>query len=184
MKIRRAWMLLAITVLAVAACAPTIPARDPGSGAPAERQPRSSRALVMAVRYEPPTLATKPLREAGAGVSSTTRLFNAQLDLEDGQAAIHPYLAEALPQLNADSWRVHPDGRMETTYRLRPSLTWHDGTPFAAADFAFAWRVLSNPAFGVASTRPLSLIEEVGAPIFVRRALAIRRPGQLQSHAR
>lgn len=45
----------------------------------------SSRALVMAVRYEPASLASKPLRASGSGVSSTTRLFNAELDLEDGR---------------------------------------------------------------------------------------------------
>lgn len=64
----------------------------------------------MAVRYEPASLAAKPLRGSGSGVSSTTRLFNAELDHEDGRATARPYLAEALPRLNTDSWRVHPDG--------------------------------------------------------------------------
>ena len=40
--------------------------------------------------------------------------------------------AESLPQLNTDTWRVGSDGRMETTYRLRPNLTWHDGAPLTA----------------------------------------------------
>ena len=45
-----------------------------------------------------------------------------------------PYLATALPQLETDTWRVLPDGRMETTFVLRPGLTWHDGEPLTAED--------------------------------------------------
>jgi len=117
----------------------------------------------MVVRYEPPSLAVLPIRTAGAGVSSTTRLFNAQLDIEDGEGAIRPYLAEALPQLNTDTWRVLPDGRMETSYHLHPNLTWHDGAPLTGDDFSFAWRVYREPSLGVAS-RVLDLIEDVSAP--------------------
>jgi peptide/nickel transport system substrate-binding protein len=91
-------------------------------------------------------------------------MFNATLDIEDAQEVARPYLAEALPQLNTDSWRVLPDGRMETTYRLRPEVTWHDGTPLSAEDFVFAWQVYATPALGQASTPPVGLMEEVQAP--------------------
>ena len=30
-----------------------------------------------------------------------------------------------------------PDGRMETTWKLKPSARWHDGTPLTAADLVF-----------------------------------------------
>jgi ABC-type transport system substrate-binding protein len=49
---------------------------------------------------------------------------------ERGEAA--PLLAEGLPKLNTDTWRINPNGSMETTFRLRPNLTWHDGTPLTA----------------------------------------------------
>jgi len=117
----------------------------------------------MVVRYEPPALAVKALLDAGAGISSTTRLFNAQLDIEDGDGNPRPYLAEELPRLNTDSWRVLPDGRMETSYHLRPNLSWHDGTPLTSEDFTFAWRVYSRPALGVAS-QVLGTVEDVTAP--------------------
>jgi peptide/nickel transport system substrate-binding protein len=76
---------------------------------------------------------------------------------------MHPYLAQSLPQLNTDSWRVFPDGRMETTYRLRSNLTWHDGTPLSAEDFVFAWRVYSVPELGWAASPPIVHIEEAVA---------------------
>lgn len=153
-------------VLASGACAPASPGRgsaSAGGDATGASPAASNRPLVMLVRYEPPTLAVKPLRAAGAGVSSTTRLFNATLDLEDGDGRHYPYLAEALPQLNTESWRVFPDGTMETTYRLKPDLRWHDGTALSARDFAFAWQVFSSPTVGIRGTRPLNLIERVEA---------------------
>jgi peptide/nickel transport system substrate-binding protein len=53
---------------------------------------------------------------------------------------------------------------METSYRLKPNLTWHDGTPLSAEDFVFAWRVYATPQFGTATSPPIGLMEEVSAP--------------------
>ncbi len=47
----------------------------------------------------------------------------------------------SVPELNSDTSRVFPDGRMETTYRLKPGLAWHDGTPLSAEDFVFTQRL-------------------------------------------
>jgi len=58
---------------------------------------------------------------------------------------------------------VFPDGRMETTYHLRPGISWHDGEPFSAEDFAFAWRVYSAPELGQAASSPLNRMEDVSA---------------------
>lgn len=55
-------------------------------------------------------------------------------------------------------------GRMETTYRLKSDLVWHDGTPLSAADFVFSWKAYTVPELGVATTPPIGLLEEVVAP--------------------
>lgn len=75
-----------------------------------------------------------------------------------------PQLAEKLPELNTSDWQVFPDGQMETIYRLRPGLTWHDGTPLTAEDVVFGWRVFIWPEMGVPSQPPISLVREVTAP--------------------
>jgi peptide/nickel transport system substrate-binding protein len=124
-------------------------------------QPRQGRTLTLAHRYEPPTLAPKVA--ASNGPLSTTRLFNAALALYDDQGAPRPYLAQELPQLNSDTWRVFPDGRMETTYRLRDGLTWQDGAPLTAEDFAFALRVYKDPDLGIFLRAPQGAIESVVA---------------------
>jgi peptide/nickel transport system substrate-binding protein len=94
----------------------------------------------------------------------TRRMFNAELVLFDGTGVPLPYLAESIPQLNSSTWQVFPDGRMETTYRLRPALTWQDGAPLTADDFVFAWRLYASPALGLFTSSPQQLVDEVSAP--------------------
>jgi len=144
-----AWVVLITALLALAACAP---ARQPVQQQGGAR-PDQSRTLVIAVRGEPAALSSKELVE-GLGVANAKRLFNANLALIDDRENASPYLAEALPQLDTDTWRVFPDGRMETVYRLRENLTWHDGTPLTAEDFAFARRVYATPELGVSRASP------------------------------
>jgi peptide/nickel transport system substrate-binding protein len=122
---------------------------------------------VMIVRVEVPSVSQLPvLGLAGGGSVTTTtkRLFNANLVVLDTQGAPQPYLAETVPELNQPSWRVEPDGTMETTYRLKPNLTWHDGAPLTAEDFVFAAAVYGTPALGVSGSPPWNLLDRATAP--------------------
>jgi ABC-type transport system substrate-binding protein len=78
-------------------------------------------------------------------------MFTAGLAAKDSTETVFPVLADSLPQLNTDTWRLFPDGRMETMYRLKPGLAWHDGRPLTADDFAFALRAFRTEARWVAS---------------------------------
>src|SRR5439155_14973857 len=153
-------LIIAVLTALMASC---MPAQDqrPAPAAPGE-PPSQSRTLVVAHRYEVASLSPKVLQSNGP--LNTTRLFNAALTLVDDQGVSRAYLAEALPQLDSDNWRVYPDGRMETTYRLREHLTWQDGTPLTAADFAFAFRVYKEPGLGVFISTPQDAIDGVLAP--------------------
>ena len=117
----------------------------------------------MAIRVEPESIAAKALRQVGVALHTTKRLFNAELAILDERGLVRPYLAEAVPRLNSESWRVFPDGRMETVYRLKPNVSWHDGTPLAAEDFVFARRVYGTPELGLATAPPLNQMEELSA---------------------
>src|SRR5205823_1484694 len=119
---------LAMLWLLVAACSSGAPTSNPQAidQAPARTGPTTLRSIL---KVEPASLAKKPLEGSGISIDHGTSLFNATLDQLDGQEVPRPYLAEALPALNTDTWKVFPDGRMETTWRLHPNLTWHDGTP-------------------------------------------------------
>ncbi len=158
------WLL---SLLLVVACG--TPVASPGGPRPdhagvpqagqAAGQPRT---LTIAVRYEPNNLA--PKASAGIPAVPTQRLFTASLALLDSEGRDHPYLAEALPQLNTDTWRVAPDGAMETTFKLRPNLTWHDGHPLTADDFVFAYAAYTAPGIGLFASNPQSLMRAVEAP--------------------
>lgn len=155
----RALTLAALLSILLGACGPA----QPRAGSESSPAPESNRGrtLLMVMRGEAPSLAAKVL-QATAGVGGPlATLFNATLDFVDENALPHPSLAEALPTLNTDTWRVLPDGRMETKYRLKPNLTWHDGQRLTAEDFVFAYRVYATPALGVSGSLPIGVMEDI-----------------------
>ena len=158
----RSAILTLLVLLAITGCGQAAPA-TPGGAASQEAPADPNRTLVVAIRLEPSTLTTRPLRQAGVGLYLPSRAFNGQIALLDDQSQARPYLVESLPQLNTDSWRVFPDGRMETTYKLRPNITWHDGQQLTADDFVFGWRVYSSPSLGHSSSSPYNAIDQVDA---------------------
>ncbi len=120
---------------------------------------RINRTRVMAGRSERPTLASRPLRSFGLSSTTVSRIFNAGLALKDGEGNYHPSLAETLPRLNTESWKVFPGSRMETTYRLRPNLVWHDGQRLTADDFVYAFQLYTHPEIGLGSLAPIGMME-------------------------
>src|SRR2546423_2360778 len=133
-------LVLIAAVLAVAACAQPSGPTTGSSSAPQGSQSASSgpTTLQAVMKVEPASLAAHPLTPTGISIALPQRMFNATLDIDDGQEQTHPYLAEALPRVGTDSWEVLPDGGMRTTWRLKPGITWHDGAPLGADDFVFA----------------------------------------------
>ncbi len=155
-------LLLLLSLAALAAC--TVPAAGPSqTDSAAPLQASRTKTLTIGVRSEANTAAAKGLQTTGSNVTPET-LFNAGLAQIDEHGLPHPYLAESLPQLNNDTWKVSLDGYMETTYKLKPGLTWHDGTPFSTQDFVFALRIYSNPELGASNPSPQNAMDDVAAP--------------------
>src|SRR5687768_11659858 len=125
-------LVIVLTALLVG-CAPgAAPSAGPADSAAGGRG-TVSRPLQVLVGREPASLSLKALGTAGVTTATSRRIFNATLTLVDAVGNPVPYLAASLPQLNSDSWKVSPDGRMETTHPLKPGLVWHDGAPLTAA---------------------------------------------------
>jgi len=124
----------------------------------------ASRTAVFISHVEPKTLSQhRAMVATGISGGDSIRVFNASLFIDDHQGEARPYLAESQPQLNSDNWRVFPDGRMETTYHLRPGLVWHDGMPLTPQDFILSWRMEKDPAYGVSELMPMKVMDEVTA---------------------
>jgi peptide/nickel transport system substrate-binding protein len=125
-----------------AACAlPAQPSASPeGGAAPSVRGATRVTRITAGIRAELPTLS-KTLNTIIPGATGLDRLVSAGLTAVDDQGTAHPQLAEAVPSLDNGLWKVFPDGRMETAWRLKPITRWHDGTPLTVDDLAFAVRV-------------------------------------------
>ena len=152
-----------LVLIAVVGCGPA--ARTPGSSAsqPAQQAPlQDTRPLNIVLRVEP-----FDITDSGSSRNNIGRaLFGANLVHFDRNEAPYGVLAEAVPQLNTDSWRLLPDGKMETVFRLRSGLTWHDGSPFTAHDLVFGRRVnLARVEWGLAinASPEDNLTEEITA---------------------
>src|SRR5205823_10951488 len=123
--------------------------------------PSGERVLTASILKEPEFIAAQAPIPSQNASDFYTRMFNAFLDLYDDRSRPLPYLAEALPVLNTESWIVFPDGRMETRYHLKPSLTWHDGVPLTADDFVFAFQA-ATPANGFRTAAvPYTMMDDV-----------------------
>jgi len=63
----------------------------------------------------------------------------------DERGAYFPQAAVELPTQEGGTWRLLPDGRSETIWKLRPNARWHDGAPLSAEDVRFSWQVAIAP---------------------------------------
>jgi len=75
------------------------------------------------------------------GVDAMEQLVSAGLTNIDADGKLRPQLAEAVPTVENGLWRTFPDGRMETTWKIRPNIEWHDGHAFSMADLLFTARI-------------------------------------------
>jgi peptide/nickel transport system substrate-binding protein len=69
-----------------------------------------------------------------------------------------------VPTVENGLWIVSPDGRMQTTWRIRPGARWHDGTPLTSADLLFTIAVEQDKEVGIPRHPAVELIESVEGP--------------------
>lgn len=122
------------------------------------------RTLSLTLRNEPFDLTDS----ASSRNNITLAMFTSRLVGQE-RGDPYPVLSTTVPELNTGTWRVFPDGRMETTFRLKPGLTWHDRAALTSEDFVFTQRLnLARFDLGlsVSSITPAEhrAIEEVSAP--------------------
>lgn len=138
-------IILSLTVMATA-CGPA--ATGPGSSGQSGPTATGPKKITVAMRGEAKTISSKLNSEAGAGgtpgVGEVESLLNSEMAMLDSDRVLHPQLAESVPTTENGLWRVLPDGRMETTWKLRQGVKWHDGTPFTADDMVFTGQVESD----------------------------------------
>jgi len=162
---------LAIALIGTA-CAPppssTTPSASTSASQPAEApKPAAPKHITAAIRGDPHTLSEAANVAAGgsssAGVRELEQLVNAGLLLADNTGELRPLLAEQAPTLESGLWKVNPDGTMETTWKLKPNLKWHDGQPLTTDDFVFTATIARDKAITMAQDVSWSFVDTVEA---------------------
>src|SRR5438093_6544839 len=128
MELRRPAFLLVLALLA-AACAPSVPRTDSGGGGSAAPGAATPKRISIAMFGELTNVRSQVMTVT-PGLTEVEQMINAGLAAIDDKGIMHPRLTEAVPSLENGLWKVFPDGRMETTWTIRPNVKWHDGVPF------------------------------------------------------
>jgi peptide/nickel transport system substrate-binding protein len=157
-----------ITLAAVlAACAPSPSQREAGGQSSSGMEQRSDqrKAITIALRNDINALTGDADQ---GGRNSPPSLYvqefvNAYLTVRDQDDEPRPQLARELPSLEAGTWKLLENSRMEVTWKLRSDVKWHDGTTLTAEDVQFGWEVASDPAsvIGKGTTGAAEAIERV-----------------------
>jgi peptide/nickel transport system substrate-binding protein len=157
--------MAAIVVAAVAGCA----GPDPGAATTGRSAERGSggapKRITAAIHGDPHTLfhTLNPASRV-RGIETLEQLVNAGLSRQDKNGNLLPQLAEEVPSLENGLWILLPDGRMETTWRIRDAAQWHDGTPFTADDLLFTLQVAQDRELPIFNNAAYDLIESIQAP--------------------
>ncbi len=137
--------------------APRSPNGDPSQGVEVPKR------LVAAISGEPPALyrALIPpgLVTQAADVADT--VVNMGLTVVDDAGIRRAMLSEDVPTAENGLWKVLPDGRMELTWKIRPGVVWHDGTPLTADDLRFTLDVIQDPELPEFRAPSVTMIEQV-----------------------
>lgn len=91
-------------------------------------------------------------------------MVHTSLTVFDGATGVlQPRIAERVPTVENGDWKVSPDGRMEVTWKLRPNVLWHDGTPLTADDYVLGLKVALDPELFTRGTGVLRSIDDISA---------------------
>ncbi len=157
----RAFSLLIGGVL-LASCGPPL-ASGADRGGAAER-PRATKQITAAVLSDPPVLTGRLTFSSEPGLEVLKNLTNPGFAIPGPEGRLRPVLVEQVPSIENGFWTVLPDGRMETTWKLRPDIFWHDGTPFTAEDVLFTHRVIQDPEVDLTPTVAYRSVESIESP--------------------
>lgn len=145
--------------LLMAACGGGTPAPSPSAaGTSAATKPTDR--LVVGYDREPDTLnrfSTHILEDIETCVVEGLVTTNEKME-------VVPLLAASVPTVENGGVVLRKDGGMDVTWKLRPEVTWHDGTPHTSADVKFTVEAINSPAYNPESTDGFDRITSVDTP--------------------
>jgi peptide/nickel transport system substrate-binding protein len=142
------FVLLAL-LASVVAVAPT--------DAPAAETPRRGGVLLAVIGSDAPSL--DPHQESTfANIQLVAPLYSTLLQID-------PYNYPKVIGDAATEWKISPDG-LTYTFKIRPGIKFHDGSPLTAADVKATYDKIVAPPAGVRSVRKehYTAVERIDAP--------------------
>jgi len=132
--------------------------------AQSDRRQAAPKRVVASIMGDPHTVY-QTLNPASRvrGIEHIQALVAAGLARE-GEGVLRAEVAEAVPSLENGLWKVLPDGRMETTWKIKVGAEWHDGTPFTSADLAFVAQVVRDKELPIFTNVMYDFIDGVETP--------------------
>ena len=154
-----------LLMLLSSACATPSPRASSEAPPPATL---SKKQIVGSILGDPPgihqeLISPAPSSASVPGLGEVVAMLNGALTYLDGENTRHPWLAEAVPTVENGLWTVFGDGRMETTWRIKPGTKWQDGTPLTAEDLRFTLDVYRDRETGVLDLPILRFVEGIEA---------------------
>src|SRR3954469_8577263 len=155
-----AFVFLTIALLACSSPRPSA-STEPQAGAPAAPAPATStRTLVVATDTPVDGFGTMFFGGKSGPEELAGMVHRALADIDD-KGNYFASVAAELPSVEKGTWQVLPDGRSDTTWKLRPNAKWHDGTPLTAQDLVFSWQVATAPDVPYKERTAAKLIESI-----------------------
>ncbi|HZT07354.1 MAG TPA: ABC transporter substrate-binding protein [Chloroflexota bacterium] len=164
---QRAAFVGTVVIALLTSCAPSRPAAQAQPTAAVAASPRAGHNRVVAsIMGEPTSMVarTNTTQISPPGAAVLEQLANSSLTEINGTGGLQPVLAEAVPTTDNGLWKQFPDGRMETSWKIRPNVVWQDGTPLTADDFVFTTKVDQDNTLPIVRPAGYAFIEQVTAP--------------------
>jgi len=160
-------VLLATLVGCAAPPARTDTAQSSGNSGNSGTTSSGPKRIVIGIAGELPVLNLKVIRSvqsftAPGGSEVEDLLTDGLADLDD-DGIPQVKLAEAVPTLENGLWKLLPDGKMETTWKIRENARWHDGNPVTTDDLLFTMALGRDREMPIFRDATFDLIEDVRA---------------------
>ncbi len=138
---------------------PTLEAVPPDTTSEAEA-PIRRRDDTLRLLYSRTPVTLNPHLATGIQDFEAGRIILEPLATANEQGELVPILATDIPSV--ENGGVAADGK-SVVWRLRPDVTWADGTPFTAEDVVFTYDFVSNPKVGAATAQFYEAVKTVEA---------------------
>jgi peptide/nickel transport system substrate-binding protein len=160
----RSAVLAGVLTVLLGACAPQGEVAGPAPAAP--ERPAVKKVVTIGDTYEPKFIVESYTTGGPPLTANNMRFLVHDELLRTIQYQNYDLqLAAEMPSIERGTWKVNPDGSMETIWKLQPNVKWHDGAPFTSADLVFTFQTRKDKEIAGSGVNTYDrLIDGVSAP--------------------